>query len=251
MSLGSRINEIRREKNMSIDDLCERSGIPKGTLSKITAGITASPTLDTVRSIANALGCRLDDLDDTPGNSEKLSISEKDHIKKYRLLDDLGREAVDSVLDVEHRRYLESLKAKKEQSRTETSAELSGDTVYFVVPEYSSPMSAGTGQLAGQEVPENVYLTKAPPRGTSYIAPVSGHSMEPTYRDGDLLFIHATAQIEIGQIGVFLMDGQQWVKQLGRGELISHNKKYRPIPMTEDIQCQGLVLGVCDESYFE
>lgn len=66
MGLGRRINEIRKKKGLSIDDLCERSGIPKGTLSKITAEITASPTLDTVRAIANALECTLDDLDDKP-----------------------------------------------------------------------------------------------------------------------------------------------------------------------------------------
>lgn len=66
MSLGSKINEIRKQKGLSIDELCELSGIPKGTLSKITAGITTSPTLDTVRAIAKALGCKLDDFDDSP-----------------------------------------------------------------------------------------------------------------------------------------------------------------------------------------
>lgn len=64
MSLGSKINEIRKQKGLSIDELCDLSGIPKGTLSKITAGITTSPTLDTVRAIASALECKLDDLDD-------------------------------------------------------------------------------------------------------------------------------------------------------------------------------------------
>ena len=71
MSLASRINEIRKSKNLSVDELCERSGIPKGTLSTITAGITTSPTLDTVRAIANALNCTLDDLDDKPLESKK------------------------------------------------------------------------------------------------------------------------------------------------------------------------------------
>lgn len=66
MSLGSKINEIRKQKGLSIDELCELSGIPKGTLSKITAGITTSPTLDTVRAIAKALECKLDDFDETP-----------------------------------------------------------------------------------------------------------------------------------------------------------------------------------------
>ena len=61
-----RINEIRKAKNMSIDDLCVKSGIPKSTISKITAGITTNPTLDTMQAIARALGCRLDDFNDAP-----------------------------------------------------------------------------------------------------------------------------------------------------------------------------------------
>lgn len=76
MSLGSKINEIRKRKGLSIDELCELSGIPKGTLSKITAGITTSPTLDTVRAIANALGCKLDDLDDSQDTKKSPSEAE-------------------------------------------------------------------------------------------------------------------------------------------------------------------------------
>lgn len=61
-----RINEMRKAKGMSIDELCAKSGIPKSTISKITAGITTNPTLDTMQAIARALGCRLDDFDDAP-----------------------------------------------------------------------------------------------------------------------------------------------------------------------------------------
>lgn len=123
--------------------------------------------------------------------------------------------------------------------------------IRFSVPGYSMPLSAGTGQEAGQEYPENYTLIKEPPRGTSFIARVSGVSMEPTYHNGELVFVHSTEEIPVGRIGAFFMDGQQWIKELGDGELISHNPEYDPIPMREDIRCQGLVLGVCDESYFE
>ena len=100
MSLGDRINEIRKEKKISIDELCARSGVPKGTLSKITAGITANPTLDTVRVIAQALGCTLDDLDDKPSDAQDITPSERTHIQKYRRLTDNGREAIDRTMDV-------------------------------------------------------------------------------------------------------------------------------------------------------
>ena len=41
------------------------SGVPLGTLSKITAGITKDPKLQTLVSIARALHCTLNDLDDS------------------------------------------------------------------------------------------------------------------------------------------------------------------------------------------
>lgn len=121
----------------------------------------------------------------------------------------------------------------------------------FRVPEYMRGMSAGTGQEAALEFPQDLELTKAPPRGTSYAARVIGNSMAPTYQDGDLVFVHSCEEIPIGRVGVFFMDGQQWVKELGDGILISHNPAYPPRPITEGTRCQGLVLGVCDESYFE
>ncbi|MFR5717917.1 MAG: helix-turn-helix domain-containing protein [Anaerotignum faecicola] len=45
-----KINDMRKHIGMSIDDLSEKSGVPKGTLSKITAGITKNPH-DTVKAI--------------------------------------------------------------------------------------------------------------------------------------------------------------------------------------------------------
>ena len=46
---------------MSIDELVTKSGIPKGTLSKITAGISTNPTLSTVEAICLALECSLNE----------------------------------------------------------------------------------------------------------------------------------------------------------------------------------------------
>ena len=95
MNLGERINKIRKEKGISIDELCELSGIPKGTLSKITAGITTNPTLDTVKAIARALGCRLDDFDDfpVPENKKSPSLSDEDEklLNQYHKLDNDDR----------------------------------------------------------------------------------------------------------------------------------------------------------------
>lgn len=169
------------------------------------------------------------------------SAKEKDHLKKYRLLDPYGKEAVDGVLDVEWRRC----------TTPAQMAQLEPDKVVYITSYYPHPASAGTGQEDVDDKSEELELTKRPPKGTSYVIHVDGESMEPTYCHGDKLFVRAQEEIEPGQIGIFFMNGQQWVKELGDGVLISHNPAYPPRPMTEDIRCQGLVLGVCDKSYFE
>ncbi len=217
----------------------------------------SQPTIDTFIEMCRFYGVSdvFSYFGDVPEISDVISISEREHIKKYRLLDPYGKEAVDGVLDVETRRCQEErdkqaaiLREQREQ--LEVAEEIAPEDVYSI-PLYFLPMSAGTGEIAAQEYPEDFLLKKRPPRGTSFIACVSGNSMEPTYYNGDLVFIHATVDLRQGQIGAFLMDGQLWIKELGSEELISHNPDYAPRPFTDDIRCQGLVLGVCDESYFE
>ena len=61
-----RITEIRKAKGITVEELSKMSGVPMGTLSKISAGITKNPNLETVRAIAIALDCSLDDFDDSP-----------------------------------------------------------------------------------------------------------------------------------------------------------------------------------------
>lgn len=64
METGELISMYRKEAGLTIDELSAKSGVPKGTLNKIISGDTKSPTLDTMRSIARALGKRLVDFDE-------------------------------------------------------------------------------------------------------------------------------------------------------------------------------------------
>lgn len=236
--------------NINQVQLAERLGISKGTVNNWARG-NNSPDVDMVPKICKVLGISILDLYSPtrfePQESKKtapLYSSEAMKLAKdYDGLDRHGRKVVRLVTDEELARCAEAAQTAPAREPNET--------VYYITSWFYHPMSAGTGEQAGEDQPENLRLIKEPPRGTSYVAPINGDSMEPTYHNGDRLFIHACEEIKPGQIGVFYMDGQQWVKELGDGVLISHNPAYPPRPMTEDVRCQGLVLGVCDESYFE
>ena len=66
-----KFNEMRKKSGMSLDEISAKSGVPKGTLSKITAGITKAPPLETMRKLVYSMGYTLDDLDDNPPKTKK------------------------------------------------------------------------------------------------------------------------------------------------------------------------------------
>ena len=91
---------LMKQAGLTIDDLAERSGVPKGTLNKIINGYTRDPQIETVKSIARALDCTLEDFDDSP-RVRTLSTDEYDLIQQYRLLDSAGQEVVRFLLTKE------------------------------------------------------------------------------------------------------------------------------------------------------
>lgn len=251
MSFGDSLTKIRIEKGFSRKDLAEQLEIPYTTLRNYETD-QREPGHKLLIKIANLLSVSVDELVGYQAKKENAPLYSSEALKLASdydsHMDDRGRETVRAVADFEIARK----KVQEQWKQMEAGDMVDFEKVIrFSVPGYSMPLSAGTGQEAGQEYPENYTLIKEPPRGTSFIARVSGVSMEPTYHNGGLVFVHSTEEIPVGRIGAFFMDGQQWIKELGDGELISHNPEYDPIPMREDIRCQGLVLGVCDESYFE
>lgn len=247
--IGKRIKEARLNKGLTQEMLALMVGVTKGAIANYENG-TSHPKEPVMYALIDALGVDANFLFQDCVKIKKAPLYSSEAMRLARDYDSL---------DIHGQRVVRMLAAEEKSRCTAETAQRGPafevadpeKVIRFSVPGYRLPMSAGTGQEAGEEYPENYTLVKEPPRGTSFIAQVSGNSMEPTYRDGDLLFVHAAEEIPPGKIGVFHMDGQQWVKELGDGILISHNTQYAPIPMREDIRCQGLVLGVCDESYFE
>lgn len=57
--IGSKINEIRLLKDISLSQLSRDTGISKGYLSNIENGIKENPSIDTLRKIATALNVNI------------------------------------------------------------------------------------------------------------------------------------------------------------------------------------------------
>ena len=73
--------------------------------------------------------------------------------------------------------------------------------------------------------------------------------MQPMFNDGDKVYIVNQQSVEIGEIGIFVINGNAYIKKLGKGQLISLNEKYKPIPLNADdsIYCCGKVISIVEE----
>lgn len=121
---------------------------------------------------------------------------------------------------------------------------------HIVIPLYETPASAGLGMWLNDEipvewvtVPRNEKTMKA-----DFLLEVRGDSMQPKFSDGDRVLVKSSQSIYEGEIGVFILNNESYIKKMGRNELISLNPAYNPIKLHEydDIRCAGKVLGTLD-----
>lgn len=229
-----RINDYKKIKNLTNKDISEITGISISSLDKITSGNNTNPKLETVKLICGALGCKLNDLLDDDNSKEEFTLQEINTIKKYRTLDEYGKELVTAVIDIEYKRCT----YKPEPNR---------DELIEISINYA-PVSAGLGdELEDYEHWEKVSVPLTPEsRKADFILRVDGDSMEPKFSNGDYLLVRKQPAVDIGQIGIFDVDGKGYVKKYGGDKLISLNPKYKDIATTDDSRCFGLVLGTTE-----
>ena len=227
---GAVIKRIRTAVGFTQSDIAKRTGKAQQTVASWESG-QSYPDANMLFTLCEMCGTTVDAA--FGFGKEVLDQNEKNLIKKYRALNEHGKSNIDVLLENEFK-YSEE-----------------PEKIVYSIAEYLQPVSAGDGEWNDDAYTENAILNKAPPKGTSFIIRVHGDSMEPTFHDGDRVFIKSQQTIEHGEIGIFIIDGHAYVKELADKLLLSHNKLYDPIPVTENIICQGKVLGVCDDSYFE
>lgn len=74
--------------------------------------------------------------------------------------------------------------------------------------------------------------------------------MEPEFHDGEYALVQTCPEIEQGEIGIFTVNDNGYIKKLGAGELISLNPEYDNIQLHEydNIRYRGEVIGTLEPS---
>ena len=229
-----RLKNLRKAKGATQADVAEALGIKESAYSNYEKDLR-EPNAVVLKAMSKYFGVTIDYLLDCH-TGFVASRSEQEHIKKYRTLDPYGKKAVTSVLDIEFERCTYIPEPNRE--------ELIEVSINY------APVSAGFGdELEDYEQWEKASVPLTPEsRKADFILVVDGDSMEPKFHNGDYILVRKQPAVDIGQIGIFGVDGKGYIKKYGGDKLISLNKKYPDIHLNEESRCFGLVLGVTDIS---
>lgn len=111
------------------------------------------------------------------------------------------------------------------------------------------PAGAGTGVYLEESrtEPLKIVHTDIADRA-NYAIRVSGDSMEPKFYDGDIVLVETCPSVEVGEIGIFIVNGEGFIKQYDGNTLISLNPKRKNIHLQKDdtVYCRGRVLGIAE-----
>jgi SOS-response transcriptional repressor LexA len=208
-----------------------------------------SPSVDKIIKLSNLLDVSVDYLlfGSTSKQKNPTHLSGEEILRDYQLLDNEGKTVVSSVLTY----TLEKMSPRETGGKRNIvpfnalPADANRD-----LPLYDDPASAGHGLFLDSSAYELIGIpVQQVPKQTDFLVRISGDSMEPEIEDGDVVFVTRTPTLDIGEIGIFSLDGDALCKKLmkkGRKlYLQSLNSKYPPleIPPHNDFHTFGKVLG--------
>ena len=253
-----RIKLLKSQKKITNEQLSAMTGIPLGTLSKLLAGMSDSPKLSNIIAICGALDCSVEYIvSGTPENTHNytLSAGEIRVIEQYRRLDAWGRNLVETVL-AKAEAHTAPMAAEPEEKPARILQPIRLGNRYAEEQRVRSgkrnirlfelPVSAGVGVYLDEERAESISIPNSDKTAEAdYALRISGNSMEPKYHNGDILLVQHADGVEVGELGIFLLDGCGFFKVYGGDRLLSLNPDYAPILLKDfdDIQCKGRVIG--------
>lgn len=237
--VGEKIKFFRKENGWTQSVLAEKMSTSKQTISKYEKGII-KVNQDTIFKLADIFGVSIDSF--FPPIIEEIATTSP----VQAIYDQLTPPRQAKALTYLEKQLLEQ---KNENIVSENIISLDDyrQTTYRRV---TGVVSAGSGSMQDDDLDMEVsFYEDEIPDNYDAIAYVVGNSMEPKIKNGDYLFIKNTPQVDYNTIGIFQVDGANYVKKLRQGYLESLNPECADIQLDEsnDIRTIGEVVGIYRE----
>jgi len=254
--ISDRLRLLRKEKGLSKRDLVAKLPLNYSTYANYESGFR-EPNSEVLQLLARHFGVSIDYLLGVSDNRKKadeiaiLNEEEHDYITKYRMLDSHGREIIQTILQMELERINFS-----ETARAVVKDLQNTDDQWVVLQVYQQESGAGLGSYlndksdAGSEFMR--FEATSVSRNADFCVKVTGDSMEPKIRDGDIVFVKSVPKVEPDNVGIFIYEGELMCKRLRldlKKQAIfmeSLNKSYaaKNIQNPDNLRTVGLVIGI-------
>ena len=247
MSLGERLKDLRKQRGLTQQELAQKIGCSHQTISKYEKDENMEK-IKVISSLSDFFNVSTDQLIKGTASAKfgELSIDEEKFISQYRDLSHHDREIVNYIMNMENTSELQKPKIIYIEKAVKP------------VRMKLQSISAGYGEIIddSSEYKENFPIDIVPDN-VSYGVRVNGDSMEPTIKNGQIIWVEERKdRLPEGSIGIFNTEYGQVCKFFyqdgidGTITLVSKNKIYPNIiidnPNFNDIM-QGRVIGWCND----
>ncbi|HEM6438321.1 XRE family transcriptional regulator [Streptococcus suis] len=250
--IAENITYYRKQRGITQKELAKEVGITPSTMTDYMK-LRSAPSFGVIQKLADFFGIKKSDID-TTFKEEKSTITSSIPFQNFDPRQAILLSNYSKLNDTRKNKLLatsETLLAEEQgkiidisEKRAEYDAR---KRISLSVP---GKVSAGTGywQEDDYDTMVDFYADEIPDeKDYDTVAVVVGHSMEPKIKNGDFLFIKLKDQVDLNKIGIFQVDGENYVKKLKSDHLESLNKDYDNIRITEGMRTIGEVVDVYRE----
>ncbi|MGM0260451.1 helix-turn-helix domain-containing protein [Enterococcus sp. AZ102] len=212
--IGGKIKQYRETKNITQDELAEFLGTTRQSISRYENG-ERKTNQDILFDLAEYFDVSINDFFPKRNNPDSITniVGQLNPMRKKKV-------------------YNFAEYQLKEQNKK--------PILNIIISGY---VSAGTGEWLDDTVKEELEYEGVIPEH-DFAVKVNGDSMMPMFEDGQVIFIEGTSEARDGQIIVCEINNEAYVKRLSGDRLVSLNKNYSDIKIseTDDFKIFGIVV---------
>ena len=252
--IAENITHFRKQRGITQKELAKEVGISASTMTDYMK-LRSAPSFGVIQKLADYFGVRKSDIDTTFKEESTDSLPDTPDFLTQQITDNVVQLSVENKKIV-LRTSEDLLKEQKNEEETKKN-EVSENIIRLddyrktTYRRVTGVVSAGSGSMQDDDLDMEVsFYEDEIPDDYDAIAYVVGNSMEPKIKNGDYLFIKNTPQVDYNTIGIFQVDGANYVKKLRQGYLESLNPDYEDIHLDEsnDIRTIGEVVSIYREN---
>lgn len=230
---GQKIKSLREERFMTQDDLAEKMGTTRQTISRYESG-SRKTNQDVLFQLAEIFNVSINTFFPNVENEFEITTI-------YNKLEPKRQKKVYSFASEQLKEQNKVVQINNHKDKKYIQETLRGY------------LSAGTGEMLVEDIEETINIPAeiVPEQHYDIVLKVNGDSMQPMFKDKEIVFVKKLddySQLRSGQIGAFIIDGESYLKKAyiedDKLRLVSLNGKYEDLLFREfnDIKVIGTVV---------